>query len=338
VRRFEDILDRVEAYNPAADLDLLRRAYIFSAREHRSQVRRSGEPYLVHPIEVAYILAELELDTASIVAGLLHDVVEDTLTTVETVADYFGADVAHIVSGVTKISKLQFASAEQAEAENLRKMILAMVDDIRVILVKLADRLHNMRTLEHLARDKQERIARETSEIYAPLANRLGIGRIKIELEDLSLKYLEPEAWAALVQTLEAKSRVSDAFIEEIRARLTAALSEAGIKADIYGRIKAVSSIYRKVRRQKIDVEQVYDTIAFRILTASVKDCYGALGIVHSIWRPVPGRIKDFIAIPKPNMYQSLHTSVMSEHGQPFEVQIRTHEMHRIAEEGVAAH
>ena len=338
MRRFEDILDRVEAYNPAADLDLLRRAYIFSAREHRSQVRRSGEPYLVHPIEVAYILAELELDTASIVAGLLHDVVEDTLTTVETVADYFGADVAHIVSGVTKISKLQFASAEQAEAENLRKMILAMVDDIRVILVKLADRLHNMRTLEHLARDKQERIARETSEIYAPLANRLGIGRIKIELEDLSLKYLEPEAWAALVQTLEAKSRVSDAFIEEIRARLTAALSEAGIKADIYGRIKAVSSIYRKVRRQKIDVEQVYDTIAFRILTASVKDCYGALGIVHSIWRPVPGRIKDFIAIPKPNMYQSLHTSVMSEHGQPFEVQIRTHEMHRIAEEGVAAH
>jgi GTP diphosphokinase / guanosine-3',5'-bis(diphosphate) 3'-diphosphatase len=338
VRRFEDILDRVESYNPSADVDLLRRAYIFSAREHRSQVRRSGEPYLVHPIDVAYILAELELDTASIVAGLLHDVVEDTLTTIETVREYFGADVAHIVAGVTKISKLQFATKEQAEAENLRKMILAMVDDIRVILVKLADRLNNMRTLQHLPREKQERIARETSEIYAPLANRLGIGRIKTELEDLAFRYLEPEAFAALMHALEAKRKVSEAFIEEIRIKLVEALSEAGIEAEIYGRIKAVSSIYRKMRRQKIDVEQVYDYVAFRILTDSVKDCYGALGIVHAIWRPVPGRIKDFIAIPKPNLYQSLHTSVMTEVGQPFEVQIRTFEMHRVAEEGVAAH
>jgi guanosine-3',5'-bis(diphosphate) 3'-pyrophosphohydrolase len=338
VRRFEDILDRVESYNPSADLDLLRRAYIFSAREHRSQVRRSGEPYLVHPIEVAYILVDLELDTASIVAGLLHDVVEDTLTTIDIVREYFGADVAHIVEGVTKISKLQFASKEQAEAENLRKMILAMVDDIRVILVKLADRLHNMRTLQHLDRDKQERIARETSEIYAPLANRLGMGRIKTELEDLAFRYLEPEAWAALAQALDAKRRVSEAFIAEIRKKLEAALKEAGIEAEIYGRIKSESSIYRKIRRQKIDVDQVYDYVAFRILTDSIKDCYGALGIVHAMWRPVPGRIKDFIAIPKPNMYQSLHTSVMSEVGQPFEVQIRTHDMHRIAEEGVAAH
>ncbi len=338
VRRFEEVLDRVEAYNPAADLDLLRRAYIFSAREHRSQVRRSGEPYLIHPIEVAYILAQLELDTASIVAGLLHDVVEDTLTTIETVADYFGADVAHIVAGVTKISKLQFASREQEEAENLRKMILAMVDDIRVILVKLADRLHNMRTLEHLPRDKQERIARETAEIYAPLANRLGMGRIKTELEDLSLRFLEPDATAALVHALEVKRKGADVFIAEIRRKLETALSDAGIKAKIFGRIKSVSSIHRKIRRQKIDVDQVYDYVAFRILTDSVKDCYGALGIVHSIWRPVPGRIKDFIAIPKPNMYQSLHTSVMTDVGQPFEVQIRTHEMHRIAEEGVAAH
>jgi len=338
VRRFEEVLDRVEAYHPSADLDLLRRAYIFSAREHRSQVRRSGEPYLVHPIEVAYILADLELDTASIVAGLLHDVVEDTLTTIETVSEYFGADVAHIVAGVTKISKLQFASKEQAEAENLRKMILAMVDDIRVILVKLADRLHNMRTLEHLARDKQERIARETAEIYAPLANRLGMGRIRAELEDLALRYLEPDANASLVHALDAKRKVSEAFIADIRRKLEAALADAGIKAEIYGRIKSVSSIYRKIRRQKIDVEQVYDYVAFRIITGSVKDCYGALGIVHAMWRPVPGRIKDFIAIPKPNMYQSLHTSVMTDVGQPFEVQIRTNEMHRIAEEGVAAH
>jgi GTP diphosphokinase / guanosine-3',5'-bis(diphosphate) 3'-diphosphatase len=338
VRRFEDILDRVESYNPSADADLLRRAYVFSAREHRSQVRHSGEPYLVHPIEVGYILAELELDTASIVAGLLHDVVEDTLTTIETVRDYFGADVAHIVAGVTKISKLQFASKEQAEAENLRKMILAMVDDIRVILVKLADRLHNMRTLEHLSREKRERISRETAEIYAPLANRLGMGRIKSELDDLAFRHLEPESWQALEAALDSKRPVSDAFIAEIRRKLEAALGEAGIKAEIYGRIKSISSIHRKIRRQKIDVEQVYDYVAFRILTDSVKDCYGALGIVHAIWRPVPGRIKDFIAIPKPNMYQSLHTSVMTDVGQPFEVQIRTHEMHRVAEEGVAAH
>jgi guanosine-3',5'-bis(diphosphate) 3'-pyrophosphohydrolase len=338
VRRFEDILDRVESYNPSADADLLRRAYVFSAREHRSQLRHSGEPYLVHPIEVGYILAELELDTASIVAGLLHDVVEDTLTTIETVRDYFGADVAHIVAGVTKISKLQFATNEQAEAENLRKMILAMVDDIRVILVKLADRLHNMRTLEHLTREKRERIARETAEIYAPLANRLGMGRIKSELDDLAFRYLEPDAWQALEAALESKRPVSDAFIAEIRRKLEGALAEAGVRAEIYGRIKSISSIHRKIRRQKIDVEQVYDYVAFRILTDSVKDCYGALGIVHAIWRPVPGRIKDFIAIPKPNMYQSLHTSVMTDVGQPFEVQIRTHEMHRIAEEGVAAH
>jgi GTP pyrophosphokinase len=338
VRRFEDVLERVEAFNPSADFDLLRRAYIFSAREHRNQVRRSGEPYLIHPIEVAYVLADLELDTSSVVAGLLHDVVEDTLTTIETVREYFGDDVAHIVAGVTKISKLQFASKEQAEAENLRKMILAMVDDIRVILVKLADRLHNMRTLEHLAFDKQERIARETAEIYAPLANRLGMGRIKTELEDLTLRYLEPQSHGALVQALEAKRKVSEAFIEEIRRKLVTALADAGIAAQISGRIKSVSSIYRKIRRQKIDVEEVYDYVAFRILTESIKDCYGALGIVHSIWRPVPGRIKDFIAIPKPNMYQSLHTSVMTDVGQPFEVQIRTHDMHRIAEEGVAAH
>lgn len=338
VRRFEDILEAVEAYNPGADFDLLRRAYVFSAREHRNQVRRSGEPYLVHPLEVAYALAELRLDTASVVAGLLHDVVEDTLTTIEAVAGYFGEDVAHIVAGVTKISKLRFASQEQAEAENLRKMILAMVDDVRVILVKLADRMHNMRTLEYLEPDRRERIARETFEIYAPLANRLGIGRIKVELEDLAFRHLEPEAHEALARALESRQEASAQFIRETGERLERALAEQGIEAEIRGRIKSTTSIWRKIQRQGIDLDQMYDYVAFRILAASVKDCYGALGTVHALWRPVPGRIKDFIAMPKPNMYQSLHTSVMGDRGQPFEVQIRTPEMHRIAEEGIAAH
>jgi GTP pyrophosphokinase len=338
IRRFEDILDAVEQYNPGADFESLRRAYVFSAREHRNQVRRSGEPYLVHPLEVAYILADLHLDTASIVAGLLHDVVEDTLVSLGSVEEYFGRDVAHIVAGVTKISKIQFASQEQEQAENLRKMILAMVDDIRVILVKLADRLHNMRTLQYLEPVKRERIARETCDIYAPIANRLGIGRIKVELEDLVFEHLEPDAFRRLTEALDARRKVSGSFIEEIRGQLVAALAEQKVAADIKGRVKSLSSIYRKIQRQGIEVDQVYDYIAFRILTASVKDCYGALGIVHSLWRPVPGRIKDFIAMPKPNMYQSLHTSVMTDKGQPFEIQIRTHEMHSIAEEGIAAH
>ena len=338
VRRFEDIVERVQEYNPGADLDLLRKAYVFSAREHRHQKRRSGEPYLVHPLEVAYILADIHLDTASIIAGLLHDVVEDTLTTLDTVAEYFGEDVAHIVAGVTKISKIKFASAEQEEAENLRKMILAMVDDIRVILVKLADRLHNMRTLEHLDVDKRQRIARETREIYAPLANRLGIGRFKSELEDLAFRHLESDAHDELRRGLNSRRKLSRRFIEEIRERLSQAMKDAGIQADITGRTKTTYSIYQKMRVQKIAVDQVYDYIAFRVLTDSIKDCYGAMGIVHSMWRPVPGRIKDYIAMPKPNMYQSLHTSVMTDKGQPFEVQIRTREMHRVAEEGIAAH
>jgi GTP pyrophosphokinase len=338
VRRFEDILDRVQEYNPDADQDLLRKAYIFSAREHRDQVRRSGEPYLVHPLEVAYLLAELRLDTASIVAGLLHDVVEDTLTTQGTVAEYFGEEVAHIVEGVTKISKLQFASDQEAQAQNLRKMILAMVDDIRVILVKLADRLHNMRTLSFLEPAKRQRIASETREIYAPIANRLGIGRLKAELEDLAFRYLEPEPYEAITKELQSRRKISDRFIQEIRNRLSAALEEQKIAAEITGRIKTVYSLYKKTQVQRINVDQVYDYIAFRIVTGSVKDCYGALGIVHSIWRPVPGRIKDYIAMPKPNMYQSLHTSVMTDKGHPFEIQLRTREMHRVAEEGIAAH
>jgi GTP diphosphokinase / guanosine-3',5'-bis(diphosphate) 3'-diphosphatase len=338
VRRFEDVLERAVAYNPGVDQDLLRKAYVFSAREHRNQRRSSGEPYLVHPLEVAYILADLQLDTASIVAGMLHDVVEDTLTTIDVVGAHFGADVAHIVDGVTKISKLEFASRAEAEAENLRKMILAMVDDVRVILVKLADRLHNMRTLEHLDPERRERNARETREIYAPIANRLGMGRIKAELDDLAFQHLEPEAYHELRVLLESRRKVSDRFIDEIQAQLESALQDAGIQAEITGRVKATSSIHRKMRVQKIGVEQVYDYIAFRVIVGSIKECYGALGTVHSIWRPVPGRIKDYIAMPKPNLYQSLHTSVMTDKGQPFEVQIRTREMHGIAEQGIAAH
>lgn len=337
-RQIDDILTRVRGYNPAADLGLLERAYEFSAKEHRDQKRRSGEPYVVHPVEVAYLLADLQLDTSSIAAGLLHDVVEDTLTTVENVADNFGDDVAHIVDGVTKISKLKYSSTELAEADNLRKMILAMIDDIRVILVKLADRLHNMRTLEHLAHQKRVRIARETREIYAPLANRLGIGKIKAELEDLSFRYLQPEKHDELAGELLARRQVSDRFIEEIREQLRKTLEEQGIAATISGRLKTIYSIYRKMQAQKIGVDQVYDYIAFRVITESVRDCYGVLGIIHSVWSPIPGRIKDYIAMPKANMYQSLHTSVMTGKGHPFEVQIRTEQMHRIAEEGIAAH
>ncbi len=263
VRRFEDIVDRVQDYNPDADVDLLRKAYIFSAREHRDQVRRSGEPYLVHPLEVSYLLAELRLDTASIVAGLLHDVVEDTLTTEENVAEYFGDDVAHVVAGVTKISKLKFASDQEAQAQNLRKMILAMVDDIRVILVKLADRVHNMRTLHHLPPAKQQRIARETREIYAPIANRLGIGRIKAELEDLAFRNLDPETYNDLKRALNSRRKVSRRFIDEIRGKLESAIVEAGIPAQITGRIKTAYSIQQKMKVQKIGVDEVYDYCAF---------------------------------------------------------------------------
>ncbi|MCI0657999.1 MAG: bifunctional (p)ppGpp synthetase/guanosine-3',5'-bis(diphosphate) 3'-pyrophosphohydrolase [Acidobacteria bacterium] len=323
---------------PDADMELLRRAYVFSAMEHRGQVRSSGEPYLTHPLEVAQILAELRLDLTCVIAGLLHDVIEDTLTTREVLEEYFGKDIAHLVEGLSKISRIAFTSREEAQAENFRKMMLAMVDDIRVILVKLADRLHNMRTLEHLSPRQQQRIARETMEIYAPIANRLGMGKIKSELEDIALKYLDPEGYASLVSALEERREISDDFISEIRTTLETKLQEQGIRCEITGRVKHLYSIYKKLRVQGIDVGQVYDYLAFRILTPTVKDCYAALGTIHSIWRPVPGRIKDFIAMPKPNMYQSLHTSVMSEKGQPFEVQIRTPEMHGIAEEGIAAH
>ena len=336
--RFEDLLEKVRAYSPDADVELLRRAYVFSAFEHREQLRRSGEPYLIHPLAVADFLADMKLDAVAIAAGLLHDVVEDTLATIERIQELFGPEVAHVVEGVTKISAIPFSSSEERQAENFRKMLLAMVDDIRVILVKLADRLHNMRTLHHLPEERRVKIAQETRDIYAPIANRLGMSRVKNELEELSFRYLEPQAYEALRAAVDAKRRATEGLIEELKNTITAKLKEAQVPVlGIDGRIKRLYSISQKLKRQKIDLGQVYDFIALRIITAGVKDCYAALGIIHQTWSPVPGRIKDFIAMPRPNGYQSLHTSVISEHGMPFELQIRTIEMHRMAEEGIAA-
>ena len=337
--RFEDLLEKVRAYSPDADVELLRRAYVFSAFEHRGQVRHSGEPYLIHPLAVADFLADMKLDAVAIAAGLLHDVVEDTLTTIERIQELFGAEVAHVVEGVTKISAIPFSSSEERQAENFRKMLLAMVDDTRVILVKLADRLHNMRTLHHLPEERRITIAQETRDIYAPIANRLGMSKVKNELEELSFRYLEPQAYEALRARVDAKRRATEGLIGDLKKTIGAKLTEAQVPVtEIDGRIKRLWSISQKLKKQKIELEQVYDFIALRIITDSVKDCYAALGIIHQTWSPVPGRIKDFIAMPRPNGYQSLHTSVISEHGMPFEVQIRTIEMHRMSEEGVAAH
>jgi GTP pyrophosphokinase len=336
--RFEDILEKVRVYQPEGDFDLLRRAYVFSAREHRGQVRRSGEPYLVHPLEVANILADRKLDVVCVACGLLHDVVEDTLTTIDVLDEYFGSEVASIINGLTKISKIQYSSVEEHQAENFRKMLMAMVDDIRILLIKLADRLHNMRTLRHLPEDKRERIAKETLNIFAPLAGRLGMGLIKSELEELCLRYLEPKTYSLLSARVEAKRKWTEDFIADIRAILEKKLTDNGIPAEVSGRIKRLYSIYQKIRRQSIDLDQIYDFVALRIITDSVKNCYGTLGIIHNTWRPVPGRIKDFIAMPAPNGYRSLHTSVITDSGVPFEIQIRTSEMHQIAEEGIAAH
>ena len=337
--RFEDLVEKVRANAADADIELLRRAYVFSAFEHKGQVRRSGEPYLVHPLEVADILADMRLDPVAIAAGLLHDVVEDTLTTIERIRELFGDEVAHVVEGVTKIGAIPFSSSEERQAENFRKMLLAMVDDIRVILVKLADRLHNMRTLGHLPEERRLKIARETLDIYAPIANRLGMSKIKNELEDLSFKYLESKAYLALSGRVESRRRANEGTIDELKRTIRTKLEEAQVPVlQLDGRIKRLYSIHQKLRRQKIDLEQVYDLVAIRLVTASIRECYAALGIIHQTWSPVPGRIKDFIAMPRPNGYQSLHTSVISDRGFPFEVQIRTQEMHRIAEEGIAAH
>src|SRR5215470_9255425 len=337
--RFEDLIEKVRAANPDADIELLRKAYVFSAYEHKGQVRRSGEPYLVHPLEVADVLADMRLDVIAVAAGLLHDIVEDTPTTIEKIRELFGEQVAHVVEGVTKLSGLQFSSSEERQAESFRKMLLAMVDDIRVILVKLADRLHNMRTLNYLPEERRARIAQETRDIYAPIANRLGMSKVKNELEELAFKYLEPQAYEALRIKVDLKRRAAEGLIQNLKATIEAKLREAQVPiVHVDGRIKRLWSIHQKLKRQKIELDQVYDFIALRIVTDSVKDCYAALGIIHQTWSPVPGRIKDFVAMPRPNGYQSLHTSVISERGVPFEVQIRTVEMHRMAEEGIAAH
>jgi GTP pyrophosphokinase len=336
--RLEDILDTVESYKPDFDEDLIRGAYVFSALAHKDQTRRSGEPYLVHPLNVAMILAEMKLDESSICVGLLHDVLEDTLTTREKLSELFGEDIADVVDGLTKISKFAYVSKEEQQAETFRKMILAMASDLRVILVKLADRLHNMRTLEHMPEDRQQSIAQETLEIYSPIANRLGMGLIKNELEDLSFRYLHPKEHKALQKAMKEKMAVSSEIVERIRATLAETMSGSQIEADVIGRVKSTHSIHQKLRRQGIDIGQIYDYLAFRIIVPSIKDCYTALGMIHQMWRPVPGRIKDYVAMPKPNFYQSLHTTVVAEKGQPFEVQIRTREMDLIAEQGIAAH
>ncbi len=336
--RFEDILDRVEAYNPQSNQDLLRRAYVFSALEHKGQVRRSGEPYLIHPLNVAAILAEMKADDVSIVVGLLHDVLEDTLTSKASIAQQFGPEVAELVDGLTKIGKFSYVSREHEQAETFRKMILAMVSDLRVVLVKLADRLHNMRTLQYLPDEKRREIARETLEIYAPIANRLGMGLVKGELEDLAFMHLEPEEYARVALDVDRRIKGSQTTIETIRARLASKLAEAGIAGEVTGRVKRYYSIAEKMRRREVDAAELYDILAFRIVTSETHDCYAALGLVHQLWRPVPGRIKDYIAMPKPNFYQSLHTTVMGEAAQPFEIQIRTREMDLISERGIAAH
>ena len=337
--RFDDLVEKVQASNPDADTALLRRAYAFAADQHKGQTRRSGEPYFVHPLEVADILADLRLDVVAIAAGLLHDIVEDTPNTIEKVRELFGEPVAHVVEGVTKLSGLALTSTEERQADSFRKMLMAMVDDIRVILVKLADRLHNMRTLHHLPEERRRYIAQETRDIYAPIANRLGMSKIKNELEELAFRYLEPAAYEALDRDVEAKRVVTEGLIDTLRQQLEAKLREAQISVvTIDGRIKRLWSIYQKLQRQKIPLDQVYDFIALRVVTHTIRDAYAVLGIIHQRWSPVPGRFKDFIATPRPNGYQSLHTSVVGDQGMPFEVQIRTEQMHRIAEEGIAAH
>jgi GTP diphosphokinase / guanosine-3',5'-bis(diphosphate) 3'-diphosphatase len=338
VTKFRELLRTMRANRPGDDLELVRRAYEFSQKNHAGQSRASGEPYLVHPLGVAQVLAEMKMDAVAIAAGLLHDSVEDTSVTIVDIRKEFGEQVAHIVEGVTKISQIDFATREEQQAENLRKMMLAMVDDIRVVLIKLADRLHNMRTLEHLTPERQQKIAKETLEIYGPIAHRLGMGKIRGELEDLGFRYLDPLTHQQVHDAVEARRKKGEQFLARVELTLRDKLKEAGITAEVESRIKRLFSIHKKLVRQKISVDQVYDLYAMRVITKSLQDCYAVLGIVHNVWRPVPGRIKDFIAMPRPNFYQSLHTSVITEDGTPFEVQIRTEEMHRMAEEGIAAH
>jgi guanosine-3',5'-bis(diphosphate) 3'-pyrophosphohydrolase len=332
--RLEDIVERIQNYHPDADVDLLRRAYIFSAKAHQGQTRLSGESYLNHPIEVAAILANLKLDAATVAAGLLHDTIEDTTVTSEEIKSLFGEEVAMLVDGMTKLSRMELQSREQREADNFRKMIVAMAKDIRVILIKLADRLHNMRTLKSLSPEKQKRIAQETLDIYAPLANRLGISKIKTELEDLAFMYVNPEAYDDLAQKVNKRRIERESYINELIEIIRGQLAEHGYKGEVKGRPKHFYSIYQKMEKQGISFEDVYDLIAIRIITDTKVNCYAILGLIHSLWTPVPGRFKDFIGVPKSNLYQSLHTTVIGPKGERVEFQIRTEEMHRLAEEG----
>ncbi len=336
--RYEDLAERVLRYHPDAPIELIRRGYVVSAKYHKGQVRMNGEPYLTHPLEVANILAEIKLDVVTVTAGLLHDVLEDTLMSPDELKKQFGEQVYQIVDGVTKISQVHFTSRHQKQAENFRKMLLAMVGDIRILFVKLADRLHNMRTLQYLSPDRRERISLETLEVYAPLAHRLGMAKIRGELEDLAFGFLDPAAYQSTVALIDARRAVSKDFIDETMRVIESELAEHRIPARLESRIKRIYGVYNKMRRQKIGIDEVFDLFAIRVITDTVKNCYTVLGILHNLWKPVPGRIKDYIAIPRPNLYQSLHTSVIGKNGQPFEIQIRTQEMHRIAEEGIAAH
>ena len=336
--KFRDLMKRMQENRPNDDLTIVKKAYDYSLKYHDGQSRASGEPYLVHPLEVALVLAEMKMDPVAVAAGLLHDSVEDTSVTIVDIRKEFGEQVAHIVEGVTKISKIDFATREEQQAENLRKMMLAMVDDIRVVLIKLADRLHNMRTLEHLDPERQHKIAEETLEIYAPIAHRLGMGKIRGELEDLGFRFLDPVGYEQVEKSVNARRKQGEEFLAKTQKIISDKLKEAGIQARVESRIKRLFSIHKKLQKQHISVDQVYDLCAMRVITRSLQDCYAVLGIIHNLWRPVPGRIKDFIAMPRPNFYQSLHTSVITEDGTPFEIQIRTEEMHKMAEEGIAAH
>ncbi len=343
---YEELIRRVRRYHPSDDITLIEKAYNQASEAHEGQLRKSGEPYIIHPLCVGIILADLEMDKETIAAGLLHDVVEDTICTKEEIEESFGSDVALLVDGVTKLTALQLTSdtgnktPEQADmqAQNLRKMFLAMAKDIRVILIKLADRLHNMRTLAHMPPEKQQRIAQETLDIYSPIAGRLGISRIKVELDDLSLKYLKPDVYRDLAEKVAARKSEREKYVEDICEKVRQSISEAGIKGDVNGRVKHFFSIYKKMRNQNKTLDQIYDLFAIRIIVDTVKDCYAALGVIHEMYKPIPGRFKDYIAMPKPNMYQSLHTTLIGPTGQPFEIQIRTRDMHRAAEYGIAAH
>lgn len=336
--KFQQLQAKVAGNRPGDDLEIIRKAYDFSLKHHQGQTRASGEPYLIHPLEVSLVLADMKLDSTAISAGLLHDAIEDTPVTHEDIRREFGDQVVHIVEGVTKIDKIDMASREERQAENVRKMVLAMVDDIRVVLIKLADRLHNMRTLKHLPEERRQQVARETLEIYAPLAHRLGMGKVRGELEDLSFRYVDPIGYEQVRSAVEQRRKAGEAFLAKAVKILQQKLRENGVDARVESRIKRLYSIHQKLLRQRITVDQVYDLLAVRIITTSVKDCYTVLGAIHQMWRPVPGRIKDFIAMPRPNLYQSLHTTVITEDGHQFEVQIRTEEMHKMAEEGIAAH